>query len=106
MRTAGEQAKARRECFKAHHKTDEAGAIYMTCCICGGKINPATEGWEAAHVIRYSLTADNSPDNVLPAHFKCHRETVPSDTKAAAKDVRVNEKHFGIKRKRGFGWRR
>ena len=106
MRTSGEQAKARRECFKAHHKTDANDRVYMICCFCGGHIYPAIEGWEAAHGIRHSLTADNSPENVKPSHKKCHRETVPDDTKAAAKDVRVFEKNIGIKQKKGFGWRR
>lgn len=105
MRTASEQAKARRECFHAHKKVDEAGHIYLVCHICGGTISPAVEGWEASHVIRHSLTADNSPENVMPAHIRCHRPTVPDDTRAAAKDLRVSEKYWGIQRKRGFGWR-
>jgi len=103
MRKPSEQAKARRECFHAHKKSDDAGHIYLICHLCGGKINPAVEGWEASHVIRHSLTADNRPSNVMPAHIKCHRATVPKDTTDAAKDVRVSEKHFGIKRKRGWG---
>jgi len=103
MRKPSEQAKARRECFHAHKKSDEAGHIYMICHLCGGRINPAVEGWEASHVIRHSLTADNAPSNVMPAHIKCHRATVPDDTRAAAKDVRLSEKHFGIKRKKGWG---
>lgn len=104
MRTPSEQAKARRDCFHAHKKSDEAGHIYLVCHICGGRINPAVEGWEASHVIRHSLTGDNSPTNVMPSHVRCHRPTVPDDTRAAAKDLRVYERHFGI-RKRGFGWR-
>jgi 5-methylcytosine-specific restriction endonuclease McrA len=107
MRSSSEQAKARRACFHTHKQVDEAGHVYMVCHLCGGKINPAVEGWDASHVIRHSLTKNNDPTNVMPAHRKCHRVTVPDDTKAAAKDVRVSEKHYGIKRKRGFGnqWR-
>ncbi len=103
MRKPSEQAKARRECFAKHKWNDEAGKIWLTCCFCGGRIDPAREKWEAAHQIRHSLTGDNSPDNVKPAHWKCHRDTVPDDTKAAAKDVRLSEKHFGIKQKKGWG---
>jgi hypothetical protein len=102
MRSPGEQQKARRQCFAAHKWNDEADKVWLTCCMCGGRIDPAREKWEAAHIIRHSLTANNDPSNVQPAHYKCHRETVPDDTKAAAKDVRVNEKHFGIKQKRGW----
>jgi hypothetical protein len=108
MRSSGEQARARRKCFEQHKWNDEGGKLWLTCCYCQGRIDPATQKWEAAHQIRHSLTADNEPRNVKPAHYVCHRETVPDDTKAAAKDVRVNEKHYGIKRKRGFGnqWRK
>ncbi len=108
MRNRSEQAQARRNCFAAHKWNDDAGKIWLTCCYCGGRIDPARAKWESAHGIRHSLTKDNSPTNVKPAHYKCHRRTVPDDTKAAAKDVRVNEKHYGIKRKRGWGnnqWR-
>jgi hypothetical protein len=103
MRSSSEQARARRKCFEQHKWNDESGKLWLTCCFCQGRIDPATQKWEAAHQIRHSLTADNEPSNVKPAHYKCHRETVPDDTKAAAKDVRVFEKAMGIKRKRGFG---
>jgi hypothetical protein len=105
MRTSSEQAKARRTCFEAHKWCDDDGKLWLTCCYCGGRIDPAREKWEAAHQIRHSLTADNAPSNVRPAHYKCHRETVPDDTKAAAKDVRIFEKAMGIKQKRGWGKR-
>lgn len=102
MRTPAEQAKARRDCFHAHKWNDEAGKIWLTCCFCGGRIDPAREAWEAAHGLRHSLTKDNSPSNVRPAHFKCHRETVPADIRENAKGKRSSDKHFGIVRKRGF----
>lgn len=102
QRTSAEQAKARRDCFNSHRRVDETGRVYLVCCFCGGKINPATEAWEAAHGIRHSLTKDNTPGNVKPAHYKCHRETVPKDITENAKGKRVSDKSNGIIRKRGF----
>jgi hypothetical protein len=105
MRSSADQARARRKCFEQHKWNDEAGKLWLTCCYCQGRIDPSREKWEAAHQIRHSLTADNEPSNVKPSHFRCHRETVPDDTKAAAKDVRLYEKSFGIRQKRGWGQR-
>lgn len=101
-RSSAEQAKARKDCFHAHKRLDAEGRVYLECCFCDAKIDPATEAWEAAHLVRHTLTRDNSPENVKPAHFKCHRATVPKDITENAKGKRVSDKHFGIKKKSGF----
>ena len=96
-RSASAQAKARRECFHQHHQYDAKGA-YMTCHICGGRIELAVEGWEASHTIAYAFGGEE----VLPAHVKCHRKkTSEQDVPAIAKSKRVSDKHLGIKKK---GW--
>lgn len=98
-RSASLQAKARRECFQTHHQCDERGA-FMTCHICGGRIEIATEGWEADHPLVHAFGGVE----VLPAHIKCHRrKTSEEDVPKIAKSKRVSEKHFGIRRK-GASW--
>jgi len=101
MRKPSEQAKARRECFAEHKWNDEAGKIWLTCCFCGGRIDPARERWEAEHNIRHALTADNSPNNVRPCHPHCHKPKTAEDISENAKGKRVSDKHFGLRSK---GW--
>lgn len=97
-RPSGAQIKARRECFEAHKWADDAGKIWLTCHICKGLIDPAREKWEAEHVIRRILKADDTPSNVWPAHVKCHAVKTVEDVKENAKGKRVHDRHFGITR--------
>jgi hypothetical protein len=97
VRSSSEQAKFRREVFHAHKKNDGTGRLYLVCCFCNGKIDPATEGWEAAHTVADYFGGKEGK----PAHIKCHRhETSTKDVPAIAKSKRVSEKHYGIKRKK------
>jgi 5-methylcytosine-specific restriction endonuclease McrA len=102
MRTASEQAKARRACFEKWKWHDETGKIYLTCHICGGVIDPATERWEAEHVLRHALTKDNDAENVKPCHPRCHKPKTAKDVSENAKGKRVEAKHYGLKT-RGWG---
>ena len=98
-RTTGEQAKFKREVFHTHKKVDEGGRIFLQCCFCGGRINPAIESWDAAHGVAHFFGGKDG----APAHPKCHRvETSTKDVPAIAKSKRQTDKHFGIKR-RGWG---
>lgn len=104
MRSSAEQAKFRKEVFFQHKKVDEAGRVYLVCCFCGGKINPAVEGWEAAHTVADYFGGKDGK----PAHIKCHRiETSTKDVPAIAKSKRIADKYFGV-RKRGWStkWKR
>lgn len=97
MRSSGEQAKFRREVFHTHKKNDETGRIFLVCCFCSGRIDPATESWEAAHTIPHAFGGTEGK----PAHVKCHRaETSTKDVPAIAKSKRTFDKHFGIRRKK------
>jgi hypothetical protein len=93
-------AKLRRNCFSAHRKEDGWGT-YMECHICGGRINPALDKWEAEHVIRRVLSQNDSTDNLMPVHTFCHKEKTRVDVRENAKGKDASDKHFGVKRK---GW--
>ncbi len=98
MRSSSEQAKFRREIFHTFKKVDGSGRLYLVCGFCGGKIDPASEGWEAAHGISHYFGGSDG----WPAHIKCHRvSTSTVDVPAIAKSKRASDKHLGIKRK---GW--
>lgn len=97
LRTRPSQAKARRECFEAHKQADETGRVYLTCHICGGRIDPAREAWEADHVVRYSVGGSDDASNVMPAHKKCHRTKTDDDVRENAKGKRVHDKFYGIR---------
>lgn len=103
MRTPAQQAKARRNCFEAHKWSDEAGRIWLTCHICGGRIDPGREKWDADHAVRHAAGGSDDPSNVLPAHIKCHRTKTSADVTENAKGKRVSDKHFGIRAKQGWG---
>lgn len=95
-------AKMRRECFEAHKHVDADGRIYLICHICLGRIDPATERWEADHVIRRVLSGDDTISNLWPAHYKCHRIKTSDDVTENAKGKRVSDKNYGIVEKTGF----
>lgn len=100
MRSQSAQAKFRREVFETNKLHDNTGRIFLICCYCGGKIDPASEAWEAAHVIADFFGGKEGK----PAHVKCHRvETSTKDIPAISKSKRVSDKHYGIKRK-GSNW--
>src|SRR5262245_61133143 len=94
----------RRECFDRHKRVDEAGRIYLVCYLCGYRIDPAREKWEAEHTLRRSLGLEgrDDPENILPAHTACHKPKTKRDIKENSKGVRVRDKHFGIERPQGF----
>jgi len=95
-------SRARRDCFDAHKKVDETGRIYLVCYLCSGRIDPAREKWEAEHTLRKTLNGSDHPSNVLPAHEACHKPKTAKDIAENSKGKRVSERHFGIKRSRGF----
>ena len=90
--------KARRECFEANRLRDKLG-VYMICHICGGRIDPVRQKWEAEHVIPHYFGGEE----LKPAHENpCHRrKTHEEDRPAIQKSKNTADSHFGIKRK---GW--
>ncbi len=98
-RTPGEQARFRRATFDAHKKADERGHIFLVCHICGGKIDPARERWEADHMIARAFGGTEG----APVHVACHREkTSKDDVPAIAKSKRVRDKHYGVRKRSAF----
>jgi 5-methylcytosine-specific restriction protein A len=87
----------------------DAGGI---CHICGCKIDGTREAWDLEHVIPYSLTRDDSDENLRPAHVKCHKDKTREDKGVIAKCKRVAAKHNGARSakaklpgSRGSGWK-
>lgn len=89
--------KLRREVFDANKKTDETGRIYMDCHICGGRISPGAQRWDAEHVVPWA----NGGKTVLPAHESCHAVKTARDVSEIAKGKRVSERHWGIRQASG-----
>ncbi len=76
---------------------DEANGV---CHICGQKITVGQE-WEVEHIIPIGLTGSDKPENMHPAHIKCHKSKTRADKKQIAKAVRQRANHLGVKRKQG-----
>jgi 5-methylcytosine-specific restriction protein A len=93
--------RVRRECFEANKWTDETGHIWLTCHLCGGRLNPATERWDAEHPTPHA----NGGTKVLPAHVSCHKEKTGNDVSEIAKGKRQYDRHFGIDRPSGWNRR-
>lgn len=94
-RSASQQAKFRRTVFHAHKRHDENERIFLVCYVCNCKIDPASEFWDADHVIPHYFGGSEG----MPICKSCHREkTAKEDVPAIAKSKRVSDKHFGIRR--------
>jgi 5-methylcytosine-specific restriction endonuclease McrA len=92
-------AKARRECFESNRCVDHAGHIFLVCHLCGARIDPARDKWDADHTTPHAFGGTD----LKPAHERCHRhKTSKTDVPAIAKSKRVSDRHFGIKRPKGF----
>lgn len=102
-RSSGQQVKARRLCFDAHKHTDDTGKIWLTCHICGYLIDPAREPWDCDHVLPVTFGGSNEdPENLRPAHVKCHIAKTKKDVARNAKSRRIRDKHHNIRRTKGF----
>lgn len=64
------------------------------CHLCGEKIRVG-DAWDLEHVVPWSLTRDDSDDNVKPAHKSCHKEKTADDVAAIRKADRVRAKFIG-----------
>lgn len=99
MRDTSQQAKFRREVFNEHKQHDETGRIFLICHSCGSRIDPATTAWDADHVIPHVFGGKEGK----PICKACHKhKTATQDVPAIAKSKRSFDKHYGIKRKRGW----
>lgn len=75
-----------------------------TCHLCLGKIQPI-EAWEVEHIRPLSMGGDNEPENLAPAHVKCHASKTASEAAPRARADRLRAKHLGTwpKSKRPLG---
>lgn len=89
--------KLRRQCFDANKKVDEAGHIYMVCHLCGNRIDPVRDRWEAEHPTPHA----NGGEEVLPAHESCHHPKTARDLHEIARGKRQADRHFGVKQSSG-----
>lgn len=65
------------------------------CYLCGGKIKVG-DAWDVEHVLARELGGSDEPDNLRPAHAKCHRAKTAEDAALIAKSNRVRDKHRGF----------
>lgn len=102
--------KARRICFEHHRQFDEAGRAFMICCCgrglrpsCGQRIDPVRDPWRADHGIKpWSEGGEDTPENLFPVLERCDREkSAPEDASRIAKNKRIHDRHYGIKRSSG-----
>jgi 5-methylcytosine-specific restriction enzyme A len=64
------------------------------CHICGGKI-AVGDAWDVEHIRPLSMGGTNDPDNLAPAHAKCHRVKTAEEAGPRAKADRLRAKHTG-----------
>lgn len=90
----------RRNCFDRSKYVHEDGSTVMDCHICGGVIRPSRgQRWVAEHVIPFAFDGED----VRPAHESpCHAVKTKKDVTDIAKVKRARDKHFGIRRPKGF----
>ena len=62
--------------------------------MCGGLIKVG-EAWEVEHIRPLSMGGDNEPENLAPAHVKCHAVKTASEAGPRAKADRLRAKHTG-----------
>jgi 5-methylcytosine-specific restriction endonuclease McrA len=72
--------------------------VHLICHLCGQRISPARDLWEADHIRRHAEGGEESVENLWPAHEACHKAKSRKDTTDIAKGKRVAAKHYGIKR--------
>ena len=108
MSKRGSNARFRKETFDAHKRTNSRG-VYLVCNLCGVRLDPVRDGFEADHIVALAAGGkDCGTTNGQPLCVPCHRaKTGSEDAPRIAKIKRTRDKHFNLKDKRqGFrGWR-
>lgn len=102
MSKRGSNARFRRETFDAHKRVDARG-VYLSCGVCGVRIDPVRGRWTADHIVPLKLGgADDATANGQPLCCLCDdRKTDKTDIPAIAKTKRLSDRHFGVKQR---GW--
>ena len=101
-----DSTRARRITYDTHRKKDHLDRWYMDCRCgrglrpdCGQRIDPTlTSTWPAHHNIPWAEGGEDTPENLFPILTKSDVEkTAPEDTSRIAKNVRIRERHEGIR---------
>jgi 5-methylcytosine-specific restriction enzyme A len=87
-----------RRSFSKKERVTIFEAAQGCCHICGGKIG-ANEAWEIEHVRPLSMGGANDPDNLAPAHVKCHAGKTAAEAGPRARADRLRDKRMGFKPK-------
>lgn len=96
--------KARRITFETHKWKDHVGRWRLTCHLNKCVIDPTLGStWRADHIRRWAEGGEDTPENLWPICKHCDQtEKAPKDTSEVAKGKRVYERHYGIRRAKGF----
>lgn len=97
---ARDSTKTRRICFEKHRWQDANGRWRMTCAGCGLHIDPVRDAWIADHYVRHAEGGND--EQTHPLCKRCNAAKTPTDIKAVAHGKRMGERHFGVKRSKGF----
>ena len=85
---------------RRHLSTKARTAIFVAsggiCHLCGGKITVG-QAWEIEHVIPLAQGGSDEPDNMRPAHARCHKAKTADDLGNIARAKRREAKHIGAK---------
>jgi hypothetical protein len=100
--TRGSNTKFRREVFDAHKRVDDRG-VHLLCGVCGVRIDPVRDRWDADHEHAKGAGGTDHVSNGRPLCVLCHRgKTALEDAPKVAKVKRTADKHFGIRKKAGW----
>ena len=94
----GSATKIRRKCFEYWRYQTEHGWRMRCRCGCEIEFNPATEAWEAEHLIPSGLNGSDDPPNVRPFLSKHQALKTKKDVKDIAKAKRVSDQTYGVRR--------
>lgn len=67
------------------------------CYLCKGKIDGTREAWEIEHETPLSMGGEDTDENRLLAHTKCHRAKTKQDMGNLAKAKRNEARHTGAR---------
>ena len=90
----------RRKCFHFWRYQTEHG-WRMKCAGCGREIHPASEPWEADHLIVHAHGGSDEPPNIRPlcsGKGSCHATKTKRDISFIAKGKRQSDSIYGVKR--------
>lgn len=89
--------RARKICLDTH-AICRGGKFFMVCHLCRNEFDVSMSTWEAEHLVPWALGGRDTPDNLAPVHWECHKPKTKNDVREIAKGKRVMSKRLGVKR--------